>query len=307
VHWQVLVIDDDSEDNTLEIAGAIPGVTVLRAPKLEKRQHGFTGKNNALWFGANHAYAHASKWLLFTDADTLHEPNSLHHAITEAERHSLALLSYSAKQLTTGLLQRALMPLIFSELASTYPPKKIADPKSPVAAANGQYLLVNREVYFEMGGHQAVADRVLEDVALARLVKRRYAIKLRYAGEAVSTRMYRSTEAFIEGWTKNLAILFGNPLLLAANRLLDFFLLLGLPVLLFAWPHLVSWQMVAIVLLWLRVLLRYYNRISRSNFPLVDCGLSVFVLPLFSLLLVRSWQKVTIQKEVTWKGREYRT
>jgi len=84
-----------------------------------------------------------------------------------------------------------------------------------------------------------------------------------------------------EGWTKNLAILFGNPLFLAANRLLDFFLLLGLPVLLFVWPHLVSWQMVAIVLLWLRVLLRYYNRISRSNFPLVDwviCLCIAFVL-----------------------------
>jgi len=111
----VLVIDDDSEDNTLEIAGAIPGVTVLRAPKLEKRQHGFTGKKqcSVVWSETMLMHMPQSGCCLRMQIHCMSR-NSLHHAITEAERHSLALLSYSAKQLTTGLLQRALMPLIFS-------------------------------------------------------------------------------------------------------------------------------------------------------------------------------------------------
>ena len=197
-----------------------------------------------------------------------------------------------------------MLPLIFSELATTYPPKKVSDPSSSIAAANGQFLLVRREAYFSVGGHQAVADRVLEDVALARLLKRRYPIRLRYAPEAVAARMYRSGGEMIEGWTKNLALLFGKPLFLALSRSLDFLLLFGLPVTLLS-LHLFFWQQAAIVLLWLRVLLRYYTRVSRSGASLVQVVLSVLALPLFAYMLIRSWQQVAVQKRVTWKGRTY--
>ena len=67
-----------------------------------------------------------------------------------------------------GMLQRTVMPLIFSELASVYPPAKVNDPGSPLAAANGQFLLVEREAYFNAGGHRATGMNVVEDVALAR-------------------------------------------------------------------------------------------------------------------------------------------
>jgi glycosyltransferase involved in cell wall biosynthesis len=307
--WTIVIVDDHSTDDTLKIARSLAtehaGVLVLKAPELKRERHGFTGKNNALWSGAQDELAKDAQWLLFTDADTVHEAGSLHRAITEAERHELGLLSYSPRQITTGLLQRAVMPLVFSELASVYPPKKVNDPSSPIAAANGQFLLVNREVYFEVGGHRAVADKVLEDVALARLVKRRHAIRLRYAPEAVSARMYEGIGDMWAGWTKNLALLFGNPLFLAANRMLDFLLLFGLPVAAVLLP--MTYQKAAAGLLFLRVLFRYYNRVSRSNFPLVDLVLSIFALPVFAAMLIRSWQKVSMLKRVEWKGREYTT
>ena len=307
--WHIVVIDDDSTDGTFVLAERLAlshtGLHVLRAKALTPRRNGFTGKNAALWLGASQVLGHTAKWLLFTDADTLHEVGSTHRAIVEADRHGLAMLSYSPRQIASGVVQRALLPLVFSELASTYPPKKVSDPSSPVAAANGQFLLVQRQAYFDVGGHQAVASAVLEDVALARLLKRRHAIRLRYAPDAVSTRMYRSFGDMAEGWTKNLALLFGNPLFLAAGTVLNFVLLLGLPVLPWLISNLQFWQILAIGLLWLRVLLRYFVRVGRSNAPFVDRILSVFALPLFAYLLVRSWQKVTIAKSVTWKGREY--
>jgi cellulose synthase/poly-beta-1,6-N-acetylglucosamine synthase-like glycosyltransferase len=310
-HWHIFVIDDGSTDDTHRIAEtyaiAHPGIHVLRAKELTPRRNGFTGKNAALWFGASQELAQTAKWLLFTDADTLHEPLSTHRAIVEAERHEVALLSYSPRQIAGNIVQRAVLPLVFSELASTYPPKKVSDPSSPIAAANGQFMLVRRQAYFDVGGHQAVASAVLEDVALARLLKRRNAIRLRYAPEAVSTRMYSGVGDMMQGWTKNLALLFGNTLFLAAGTLLNFLLLLGLPLLPWLIPHLQFWQMLAIGLLWLRVLLRYFSRVGRSHAPFVDRILSVFALPLFAFLLVRSWQRVTIAKSVTWKGREYTT
>ncbi len=307
-HWHIFVVDDSSTDGTLalaeRVAGAHAGVHVLRAPELKPSRNGFTGKNAALWFGANQPLARTAKWLLFTDADTLHEPASTHRAVVEAERHSLGMLSYSPKQIAANVVQRAFLPIVFSELASTYPPKAVSDPASPIAAANGQFLLVNRVAYFDVGGHAAVAARVLEDVALARLLKRRFAIRLRYAPEAVSARMYRTTGEMVAGWTKNLALLFGNPLFLAASRLLDFALVVGLPLIAFGY-HWNTWQRVAFLILWARVLLRYWTRVRRSNAGVVDILLSVFAVPLFVVLLVRSWQQITLAKRMEWKGREY--
>ena len=142
-------------------------------------------------------------------------------------------------------------------------------------------------------------------MALARLLKRRGPIRLRYAPEAVAARMYPTTGAMLAGWTKNLALLFGHPLVLAASRFLDLLLLVGLPVLAITMPTLVLWQRAAIGVLWLRVLLRYWTRLRRAHASLLEVLLSVAALPLFAVLMVRSWQQVSVVKRVAWKGREY--
>jgi len=308
--WELVVVDDHSRDRTREIAGSFRGVTVLEAGKLEP---GWTGKANALWTAARRA---RGRWLLFTDADTVHEPGDLRRALHEAERHHAGVLSYSPRQLVSGLAQRTLMPLIFCELALAYPPAKVSDPAQRIAAANGQFLLVEREAYRRLGGHASVADKVLEDVQLAFVAKkRRVGLRFRYAEDAVSARMYRSTGALIEGWTKNLALLFNNALALAFWRALDFFLLLGLPILAYElWnarlaARSLEWLGAGwiLALLWVRTLTRFYMRVAKSNFPFVDCLISPLGLPLFVALLYRSWFQHRILKRVSWKGRIYGT
>jgi glycosyltransferase involved in cell wall biosynthesis len=309
--WELLIIDDASTDRThtiaTEAAAQHAGIRVLAAPPLPSHaatQNAFTGKTNACWFGAQHA---RGRWLLFTDADTIHELNDLRHALHEADKHKVQMLSYSPRQIVSGLAQRILMPLVFSELATVYPPAEVNDPNKRTAAANGQFLLVARSAYFRVDGHRGVGGSVLEDVDLAWNLKRaKYPIRFRYAPDALSTRMYRSLGDMLEGWTKNLALLFPHALRLAAWRLLDILLLL-LPVLLWLLPYLVLWQRAAIVLLWLRTVLRFYTRVSRSHFGFVNCALSVFGLPLFILLLVRSWMQHRLFHRVAWKGRDYRT
>jgi glycosyltransferase involved in cell wall biosynthesis len=307
--WELIVVDDHSRDRTGEIARGFRGVTVMEAGELVPD---WTGKANAIWTAAQHA---RGRWLLFTDADTVHEPGDLRRAMHEAERHKVGMLSYSPRQIVHGLAQRSLMPLIFCELALAYPPAKVSDPAQFIAAANGQFLLVEREAYRRLGGHASVADKVLEDVELAFLAKRRkIGLRFRYADDAVSARMYRSTGAMIEGWTKNLALLFNNALILAFWRALDFLLLFGLPVL--AWRYwnarlainLLAWLPAGslLALLWLRTLFRFYARVAKSNFPFVDCLISPLGLPLFVFLLDRSWFQHRILKRVSWKGREYK-
>ena len=307
--WELIVVDDHSSDRTAEIARGFAGVTVIEATELEP---GWTGKNNALWTAAKRA---RGRWLLFTDADTMHEPGDLRRGIHEAIRHKVGMLSYSPRQIVSGLIQRSLMPLVFSELALAYPPAVVSDPNKRIAAANGQFLLVEREAYRRLGGHASVADKVLEDVELAFLAKRRKIdLRFRYADHAVSTHMYRTTAAMMEGWTKNLALLFDNCLVLAAWRVLDIALLVGLPVLtVWLWnarfsAHSLQWLGAGwvLALLWARTLFRFYGRVAKSNFPFLDCALSPLGLPLFVALLCRSWFQHRILKRVSWKGRSYK-
>ena len=304
--WELLIVDDGSTDRTREIAQSFDGVIVISPAALPK---GWTGKANAAWTAAQQA---RGEWLLFTDADTVHEPGDLRRALHEAEKHGVAMLSYSPRQIVTGFWERALMPLVFSELALAYPPAKVSDPESRLAAANGQFLLVQRDAYVQVGGHEAVAESMLEDVDLAYLVKRRkLGLRFRYAPDALSVRMYRSFGQMCEGWTKNLALLFGNTLITAAWKMLDIALLVGLPVLAWYFPGPLSVSMpwitarLVILLIWLRTLWRFYRRVAKSNFPLGDCLLSVFGLPVFVWLLWKSWFDHTVARRVVWKGREY--
>jgi hypothetical protein len=153
-----------------------------------------------------------------------------------------------------------------------------------------------------------VGPHVLEDVALAYNIKRgKRSIRFRYAPDAVSARMYRSTSAMLEGWTKNLALLFRNALPLAAMRTLELLLILGIPWLAVAYPFPYRYQVGLLFVVWGRVLWRFYARTAKSNFPAMDCTLAIVAFPLFIVLLVRSYIAVRIRKSVEWKGRSYST
>jgi glycosyltransferase involved in cell wall biosynthesis len=216
VDFEIIVVDDHSTDRTREIADSFSNASV-RVIEAGPLPAGWTGKNNAVVSGAGEA---RGEWLLFTDADTVHLPGSLARAVKEAEENRVDLLSYSPGQIAITFWEIATLPVVFAELARQYSPSQVSDPNSPIAAANGQYVLVKRAAYDAIGGHAAVADDILEDVALARAMKSSgRKIRFRYAADAVRTRMYRNYTQLRDGWTKNLALLFPNPGWLALKSL----------------------------------------------------------------------------------------
>jgi molybdopterin-guanine dinucleotide biosynthesis protein A len=301
VEKEVIVVDDASTDGTRALASSIDGVRVVDAGE---RQAGWGGKSNALWTAAQQA---RGRWLLFTDADTVHAPGSLAAALAEAKENGAALLSYSPGQEVRGLWERAVMPVVFAELAGTYRPADVCDPAKAVAAANGQYLLVEREAYFAVGGHAAVAQNLLEDVELARRMKQsKRHIRFRMAAEAVRTRMYRSFPQLCEGWTKNLALLFPATVGLALLRLAEFTLITGsAAVTLFE----LSRGRVATAGLLAVVAVVFYSlflaRIRRAHFGALSNTVALHGLPVFAILLLRSHIHYKVRKSVTWKGRDY--
>ena len=298
IDFELIVVDDDSSDRTAEIARSFARVQVIRAGPLPES---WTGKTHAMAAGARLA---RGKWLLFTDADTVHRPMSLARSAEEAERQGAALLSYSPEQQLRGFWQSAVMPVIFAELARAYPPQKVSDPMSPVAAANGQYLLVLREVYEAVGGHRAVANDLLEDVALARRVKARAKIVFRYGRDRVRTRMYSGFHDMKEGWTKNLALLFPNARALALRRVLEFLIIFGglmaAAVALRSRPFLAIAFFVVAGAAWGW----FWRRIRRAHFSALSNFVAVFGLLPFALFLVSS-RRAHDRKSVTWKGRRY--
>jgi hypothetical protein len=206
---EVLVVNDASTDGTraaLEaLAATEPKLRALEAPSLPD---GWVGKNYAAALGAAEA---RGEWLLFTDADTTHLPGAAARALRDAERTGAALVSYSPEQETRTLAERALIPFIYVRLARHFSFAEVSNPESTAAAANGQFLLIRRDVYEKIGGHRAVAGEVLEDVALARRVKQAgHRIYFAPGQGIVRTRMYRSFGEMWPGWTKNLYPLMGG-------------------------------------------------------------------------------------------------
>ena len=289
--------------STVHVAAGVhvrPAVTVISSPPLSDD---WTGKNNAMAAGATIA---KGKWLLFTDADTVHKPGSLARAVEEAKEHGADLLSYSPEQEVRTFWEKAVMPVIFAELAATFPPQAVNDPASPIAAANGQYLMISRQTYDAVGGHHAIANDLLEDVAMARLVKssgRR--IFFRYGGDAVRTRMYSNFPQMKEGWTKNLALLFRHPVVLALLRSAEFVLILA-NLVIAIWAGVSGRSNLALQTSLLAIILGgwFGMRVRKAHFPAVSNLFAILGLPLFSSFLFRSIRSHQC-RAVTWKGRKY--
>ncbi len=208
---EILVVNDQSSDRTGKILDRLkrefPKLRVLNTDPLPE---GWTGKAHAVTTGVRAA---RSEWLLLTDADTEHLAGSLHSLLDSARSQGLDLLSVSPGQETPTWWEKAVIPLVFVELARRFRFEDVSDPASPAAAANGQYILVRREVYERAGGHAAVRDEILEDVALAQRVKAAGGKILFQPGALwVRTRMYRTFGEMWRGWTKNLFLLYEKDL-----------------------------------------------------------------------------------------------
>lgn len=187
--FSVTIIDDHSDDATGQIAEAT-GAAVLRLDG--EPPPGWTGKCNACEQGVQNT---VGEWLLFTDADTCHQPDSLARAVAYAERNGLDAVSLLLKQECVSFWERVILPLAYQQFFAVLQPAK--------PAFNGQYILIRRAVYVAAGGFGAVRGRVMEDVALAEhLTTLGYKTRLLNGHDAASVRMYRGFPALLRGMTK---------------------------------------------------------------------------------------------------------
>lgn len=201
---EVIMVDDESTDGTEELARALaagdPRLSVIRGTPLPP---GWIGKNHAVHQGVGRA---RGQWLLFTDADTVHAPQALASALDLAAREKADMLCLYTHQYQDTFWEKVVQPAVLLAIfALGGTTQEANDPKSPIVKTNGQYMLLRREEYNAVGGHQAIKGDIIEDLALARNVKRAGFRLLLADGRAlVSTRMYASLREIWQGWSKNM-------------------------------------------------------------------------------------------------------
>jgi chlorobactene glucosyltransferase len=202
--FEVLVVDDRSADATAAIvarvAAADPRLRLIPGAPLPD---GWYGKPWACAQGAERA---TGELLLFTDADTRHEPELLGRAVAALERDQADLVTVSPHQRCVTFWERVVMPQIWLLLGLRYHPRRVNGARRERdVIANGQFILTTREAYTAAGTHAAVRHEVAEDLALAqtyfRLGRR---LRFVFAERLMETRMYRSLPQLVEGWSKNI-------------------------------------------------------------------------------------------------------
>ncbi len=217
---EIVAVDDGSSDRTPAIlAGAAARDSRIRVLRVDGPPPGWTGKSFAL---ASGVAGTRGRWLCFTDADTVHAPESIACAVGFAEARGLALLSLTSRQLTGSFWERAVQPVVFGLLDQWFPLARVNDPAAPLAAANGIFILAARDAYEAAGGHERVAGEILEDVALARNVKAAGGrVAFVDGSDLVAARMYTGLAAIRRGWTKNLYRLRGRRPIAALGTLVE--------------------------------------------------------------------------------------
>lgn len=202
--YEVLVLDDGSTDGTDRAVAAVaqdePRLHLLSGDPLPQE---WLGK---AWACQQLADAASGRLFLFVDADTVHHPLMLGHSVAALEAEKADMLTGFLRQETITWGERLTVPVAMWCFFSFLPIPLAHCLRAPsLSLSNGQWMLFRREAYADVGGHAAVRDDPVEDIALGRRVK---AMGLRWrlvdAGEVVRCRMYRGFQDAVEGFSKNL-------------------------------------------------------------------------------------------------------
>jgi chlorobactene glucosyltransferase len=206
-NYEILVLDDQSTDNTLELiqhlALTYPQIRILHGKSSPPTD--WNGKSYACHRLAEQANG---DWLLFTDADTVHMSQSIHLGIKQALSLNVDLLSAMPYQITKSWSERVLVAFIMNFLPLLgISLEDMWNGNGAHAIANGQYLLVNRKTYQEMDGHSAIHSAMVDDFALANhFLQGKKKIVLVNGTSMLACRMYHNARDVWQGFSKNILL-----------------------------------------------------------------------------------------------------
>jgi chlorobactene glucosyltransferase len=317
-NFDIHVLDDQSEDNTSEILKSFQRIDPEKIfiHSGSNKPDSWLGKP---WACEQLGQAASGDILLFLDADTTLQPDTLTRIRNTFSEWNLDMLTVWPNQILDTFWEKTVIPLIYYGLSTILPaiyvyrkprwmPDIIYKQVSPgFAAANGQCIAFTRDAYRRIGGHASVKQEVVEDVQLARKAKTSGLILRMFNGvDSVSCRMYHSQAEMFQGLRKNFLAGFGSSLLLflmaAILHLVVFILPFGTLIHSLIYPDAIlfflSAACVAIILLHRLILSAWFSWDPLYSFthPVAVCWFQW-------LGLIKIYDVITGRK-TSWKGRD---
>lgn len=312
--FNVIVVDDQSTDSTGECAarGAQNRSQNFHLVPAAPLEAGWSGKLWAVQNGLEKAdtIAPSAKYLLLTDADILHDPKTLRRLVTKAEKDGLALTSLMARLDDRGFWGGLLVPAFIYFFQKLYPFAQSNDPWSPVAAAAGGCMLVNKKEFQDAGGMEPIKHQLIDDCALAKQLKgkteRRIWLGLA-VDEVISLRDNRSLQsiwkmvartAFTQldyswfnsiGTVASMALIYLMPMIVVAS-----------------WPlHQEKYPLLFAVIAWLFMVITYRPTLKLYDQPILRALALPIAAFLYTLMTISSAWKHARGRGGQWKGRHY--
>lgn len=307
--FEVIVLDDNSDDSTGEILHNIkklhPQLKILNGKPLEK---GWTGK----CFACKQLFeASAGEYILFTDADTLHNKNSLRDSITIALNRNADMVTLFPKMTMVSFAEKLVMPMLWFTVMMMLP-FYFVDKKGFIkfSIGIGPFMLFKRSAYAAIGGHDSVKNAIVEDVWLARKIKEHGLQLIVEDGQhMLSVRMYRNFKEIWNGFSKNIfaGFEFSSIALFSVNLL--YFLLFFIPFLLFFIQLSLQFSLnFLLILTGIQVLILYLTRIiisARFKLGIISTLLHPVGALSVPVIAMNSWRWIKAGSGAKWKGRVY--
>jgi glycosyltransferase involved in cell wall biosynthesis len=295
---EVIVVNDRSTDGTGEILRAIHDDR-LRVVDGEEPTPGWLGKPWALHQGSLLA---RGELLLFADADVVYAPAAIRAAIAHRETRNPSLLTLLPHFEMRGLGENAAMPML-AIFCFTFMPTWMSNRTRIVALAigGGTGNLVTREAYAAAGGHEALKDSVVDDVALARLVRHTGGTtEIVRADELIALRMYHGLREVVEGFTKNAFAVFGRNYVAGILIAIGTVIVHILPYVLALTGDRISIATVVIISVTRLILFRSLRyRLDNALF------LHPVMAAIWLWIFLRSMWLTGIRRKLLWRGRTY--
>lgn len=319
-NFELIVIDDRSADRTAEILDRIQaeeGAGRMQVVHVASLRDGWFGKNNAMREGLERA---RGTWLCFGDADCRQtSERCLSMAVRHATEWNIDFLSVLPGLETQSLWERIIQPVCGTLMVFWFHPRRVNDPKNPIAYANGAFMLMRRSCYDAIGGHTAVKTEVNEDMHMARLAKECGQRLVVVQNEDLYTvRMYSRLRDIWRGWSRIFYGCFGTfrrlritMLMLLVMTIFPYgsFAISAVALLWHGWTAAGAWWQAvflvatACLIIQQTVIARFY-RLSRANpwfAPTWVVGAIICIGMLANAML-----KLKGRHTVTWRGTTYR-